>query len=108
MVIKIWGVPLATEGTVRNDRKRGGDSADNTSEPAVVKGRLANVTWSHVDFDVCELFSQPRVVDVAEELGLRGGYPLDRAWVDKVTGFLKKNVIKVDCGVCEEGGLRDG
>ena len=37
-------------------------------------------------YDVCEVFSQPRVVPVAEERGLRAGWSLDVKSVDKTTG----------------------
>ena len=37
-------------------------------------------------YDVCELFSPPRVCPVATEMGLRGGYSLDLTWQDEITG----------------------
>ena len=37
-------------------------------------------------YDVCEIFSPPRVCKIATEMGMRGGYSLDMTWRDEVTG----------------------
>jgi hypothetical protein len=39
-----------------------------------------------VEFDVSELFSCPRTVELAAKQGLRAGYSVDKKWVDGVSG----------------------
>ena len=80
------GVPLATESTLVNIRKREADTGEEVSEPAAVRPRLENLDVESAEFDISELFSPPRVSIVAEEAGLRGGYCLDKTCVDHVTG----------------------
>ena len=38
-------------------------------------------------FDVCELFSPPRVCNVAHQMGLSAGYSLGVTWTDAITGY---------------------
>ena len=52
------------------------------------------------EFDVCEIFSRPRVCQVAKDLGLRGGYSLNRETKDMHTNkswsFMeKKDQVKL-------------
>ena len=47
---------------------------------------MENLELNGAEFDVCELFSPPRVSLVAAEFGLKGGYCLDKVHADEWTG----------------------
>lgn len=79
------GIPPATETTVANSRKR---DAEPDGEPAAARPRLENIDalgLSEYEFDVSEVFSPPRVTKLAGEVGLKGGYSLDKEYEDPVT-----------------------
>ena len=81
------GVPLATEETADPSRKREAAEADET-EPRSRRPRLEKLEGlndSGYEFDVCEIFSPPRVCSLAGKLNLIGGYSIDKVHVDAFT-----------------------
>ena len=76
-------------------RPRLGSESEDPSNPevevgAVMFGVLDRRALPHVDrpgkYDVCEVFSPPRVAPHAEKRGLRAGWSLDIKSVDGITG----------------------
>ena len=91
------GVPLATDEALCAGRKRGKEAEqDEALEPEAVRARLENICESAVEFDVCELFSPPRVTLVAKEAGLKSGYSLDCNWHDQTTNRMWNLLEKRD------------
>ena len=81
------GIPLATEQASSSSRKREIPQEGEPAAPAATRPRLENVEiYDKFEFDVGEIFSPPRVADLANKIGLKGGYSLDKEYMDKMTG----------------------
>ena len=83
------GIPLATEMSTETSRKREVEPMPGEPGPAAARPRLENIENMNekgFEFDVCELFSPPRVCKLAAEAGWRAGYSLDKECADEVTG----------------------
>ena len=78
------GIPLATEESVNNSAKRDAEELLE-DEPTAQRRRLDFMNVVEPEFEVCELFSRPRVCPVAQEIGLKPGYSLDSTWMDDTT-----------------------
>ena len=68
--------------------KRKIEDVEGSGAPSATRQKLDcvfNVEENKTEFDVCEIFSRPRVCQVAKDLGLRGGYSLNRDTKDMHT-----------------------
>ena len=91
------GIPLATDDVMCSEGKRKIEDVEGSGAPSATRQKLEcvfNVEKNKTEFDVCEIFSRPRVCQVAKDLGLRGGYSLNRDTKDMHTNkswnFLEK------------------
>ena len=65
------GIPLATADQMV---KRSAEHAGGDDEPKAIRQRLEHVNLEDYEFDVSEIFTCPRIVTIAEKIGLQPGY----------------------------------
>ena len=97
------GILLATDDVMGSEGKRKIEDVERSEQL-----RSPDSSWSacsmwgkdKTEFDVCEIFSRPRVCQMARGLGSRGGYSLNRdaknMHTNKSWNFLeKKDQVKL-------------
>ena len=74
----------AEKSVIEDEQKR---KLDQEKE---LKGRLDQVMHIRIptsgNYDIAELFSPPRMTNLAKEHGLKGGWPIDDRCTDPITG----------------------
>ena len=77
----VMGKPVATDDVLFSEGKRKIEDVEGSGAPSATRQKLEcvfNVEKDKTELDVCEIFSRPRVCQVAKDLGLRGRYSLNR------------------------------
>ena len=91
------GIPLATDDVMCSTGKSKIEDVEGSGALSVTRQKLEcvfTVEKNKTEFDVCEIFSRPRVCQVGKDLVLRGRYSLNRDTKDMHTNkswnFLEK------------------
>ena len=82
------GIPLATDDVMCSEGKRKIEDVEGSGAPSATRQKLEcvfNVEKDETEFDVCKIFTRPRVCQVTKDLGSRGEYSLNRETKDMHT-----------------------